>query len=74
MRTPKSQAELLRFVYGIPSLTRRIEEDISTLQQNLARCSDALSDFEDTLKIIGRTKDGKAASLARRILKKHRIK
>jgi hypothetical protein len=73
-RKPKTPAEVLRFQEGCPKQLKAIEQAGVELSQLIARCSDAMADYEFALRCILKSKDKKAATLAKVTLNKHRIK
>ena len=74
LKSPRTPAEALRFQKGVPKQLKSIEQAGAELSQVIARCADAMADYEFALRCISKSKDEKAATLAKVMLKKHRIK
>lgn len=74
MKSPRTPAEVLRFQKGAPTQLKAIEQAGAELSQIIARCADAITDYEFALRCILKSKDEKAATLAKVTLNKHRIK
>jgi hypothetical protein len=54
-KLPTNTSEAIRFSGGVPRVLRNIEEEISVVQQNLARAADLILFYETELSKIART-------------------
>lgn len=73
-RKPKTPAEVLRFQDGIWKELHHMEWILETFRQVTSRSSDAMTDYEEALRSIAKSKvDKESARLAAAIIKKYRF-
>lgn len=71
-RKPKTPAEVLRFQGGIWRELHNMEWILETFRQVTARSADAMTDYEEVLSKIAKSKDA-SAKMASDVLKKYRF-